>query len=186
MNSIKNIINNSTSVFITSLSYYCISVANFRLLAFSKYSEGIHWIYLPSGIVLISILLFAENGAVGIAIASSIITQQYYVHDDWITSVGNGLITGFSPLAARAFCISKLNIDANLNNLNGSSLMIMSLLFCLLKTCMRELWLSLRGHQNHAQYAILVSVVGDFVGALAILYLAKIIIASVGQFRNKT
>ena len=185
MNSIKNTINNSASVFITSLSYYCFSVANFRLLAFSRYSEGIHWIYLPSGVVLISILLFAENGAFGIAIASTLITLQYYVHDDLITAIGNGVITGFAPLAARAFCVSKLKIDANLNNLNGSSLMIMSILFCLLKVFMRELWLNLRGHQNHAQYTVLVSIVGDFIGALAILYLAKIIIFSVGTLRNR-
>ena len=50
----------------TAVAYFSLFQLNSYFFSSSGFSEGVNWIFLPSGLRLVFILLFVESGAVGI------------------------------------------------------------------------------------------------------------------------
>jgi hypothetical protein len=157
----------------TAGAYLLFFVANDFLFSFSAFSNGVHWIYLPSGIILVSVLLFAEYAAIGIMIASTIISGRYYFNNDLLTALGAGFISGFSPWLARLLCIAKLGLDVNLQKLTAAALLRVAFVFALLSGTLHQLWFAWRGHASNILGGMLVMSAGNFFGTIIVLYLAK-------------
>jgi len=165
---------NLAIVVTTAIAYGLFFLANNFLFSFTEFGFAVHWIYLPSGVILMSVLLFAEWAAVGVIIASAIISYNFYFHDDLGAALGTGFISGFSPWLARLFCIAKLELDVDLHHLTATTLLKVASAFALLSALLHQLWYLLHGHIDNFFGKVAVMAMGDFFGTLIVLYLAKL------------
>lgn len=160
----------------TALAYYLLFLLNNIIFSGLGYSEGVNWIYLPSGLRLAFVLIFTGWGTIGIALSSIYISYQYQFNGDLITIVGAGTISGFAPWLARLVCIDKLKLDVELRNLTASTLLKVSGIFAVLSPVLHQLWYTWRGQTDNFIASTAVMALGDFVGTFVMLYLTKMLI----------
>ena len=160
----------------TAITYWLLFTLNNWLFSALEFSTGVNWVYLPSGLRLAFILIFVELGAVGIALASVAISFGYYFEADPVVAWGSCIISGFSPLLARLICIEKFKLDVNLHQLTPAILLKVSLVFSVISAVSHQLLFSWRNHSDDFISSTVVMAVGDFLGTLIVLYVAKFLV----------
>ena len=107
----------------TALAYFLFDRLNVLLFENLEYSYSVHWVYLPSGLRMALILVFLANGAIGVALASTLFTYLLPDFDGnyWTLAV-TGLIMGMVPLWAHHMAVEWLKLDSQLTNLNAAKL----------------------------------------------------------------
>ena len=158
----------------TALAYFLTFELNAFLFSAFTYSPDVHWVFLPAGLQLAFILLFVESGAIGIAIATTILGFLYHPDRDLLTLIGAGFFSGFAPWLARLVCIEKFKLDGDLKNLTPATLLGISALFSLLAPVLQQLWSSCCGITNDIFGTTAVMFTAALVGTIAMLYLAKL------------
>ena len=156
----------------------------FNIFMFStlSYSKGVEWIYLPSGLALIFVLLFGRVGAVAIAFAAIPINYFYYFNNDLISALSSGLLSGFSPWLAKLICTNRLLIRLNLNQLTPQTLIKVAVIFAALSSTLQQLFFTWQGHTENFAKSLLVMAIGDLLGTLIVLYVAKLILKTLPIF----
>ena len=168
----ESVISVKTTI-VCALVYALLFYVNDWLTAFLEVAPGVNWIYLPAGLRLFLVMIFGLSGAIGIAIASTLITLGRDLSDDIISVVGIGLISGFSPYLARLMVIRNLKINADLSNLNIQMIAISVLVFALLNTGLHQLWFVLIGIPSGSFSNAVAMLIGDILGALLFISLCK-------------
>ena len=135
---------------------------------------GVNWIYLPAGLRLFLTLIFGLPGALGIAIASFLISYYGDFPHELTLCIGIGLISGFAPYLARYFVFSNLRLESDLSNLNFPKLIACILIYSLLSAGLHQWWFSTMtledtGSINH----FVVMFIGDVLGSLLLISLIK-------------
>ncbi len=161
------------AVIACALIYTLLFYVNDWLTAFLEVAPGVNWIYLPAGLRLFLVLIFGLSGALGIAIASTLITFGRDLGDDMISTLGIGLISGFSPYLARLLVIRNLRINPDLSNLNLQMITISVLVFAFLSTGLHQVWFVLMGIPSGSLSNAIAMLIGDIVGALLFISLCK-------------
>lgn len=168
----ESVISVKTTI-VCALVYALLFYANDWLTAFLEVAPGVNWIYLPAGLRLFLVLIFGLSGAIGIAIASTLITFGRDLSDDIIGIVGIGLISGFGPYLARLMVIRNLKINADLSNLNIQMIAISVLVFALLSAGLHQLWFVLIGIPSGSFSNAVAMLIGDILGALLFISICK-------------
>ncbi|MFZ4479227.1 MAG: hypothetical protein ACOYNZ_04975 [Rhodoferax sp.] len=176
---------NATVIAATAIAYFLLFQINSFLFSRLGYSEGVDWIYLPSGLRLVFVLIFVETGAIGIAIASSAIGLMYCCNGDAVTAVGAGAISGFAPWLARQTSLNLFELDVNLNRLTSSTLIKVAVLFSVFSPVMHQVWFSWRGQTQNFIGSTAVMVIGDLAGTALVLYAAKLLLLAHRQARTE-
>jgi len=126
------------------------------------------WIFIPSGIRLVSVIIFNELGVIGLFLGA---LATYYINN---YSTGNAFILAFiSAMSAFvAISIAKyiFNIDSIFKNLTVKSLLYISLISALTNSYIHLLYLY-QAHSHQLISDLIVMFCGDFFGALIMLYL---------------
>ena len=161
---------------LTALVYTALYLLNGKLDAFFSVSEHVSWIYMPSGIMLLFVLLFVELGAIGIVLASLWISSQYLSGSDWFVLIGGSLISGLAPLFARKICVDKLLLDMNLNNLTPVTLLKVAVIFSVTSAVLHQLLFTWRGMTTDFVGQTATMAIGNLTGTLIVLYGAKLIL----------
>ena len=172
-------------VLFTALSYCFLLVLNEAVFSFSGYSEGAGWIFLPSGLRLAFVLVFAELGAIGIGLATLSVGLRYHTGTDYWTPIGAGFVAGFAPLLALLVCTNQFKLDANLANLSPSRLLKVAGVFSLTSSVLCQLWLTWAGKTTSFVQSAAIMVVGDFIGTLVMLFLARFILNLLPDFARR-
>ena len=162
----------------TAIAYVGLVKLNDFFFSSFSFSNGVDWIFLPSGLRLAFILVFVESGAVGVAIASILLSHFSPSAADLVTSLGTGIISGFAPLLARQVCIDLLKLDADLRNLSTAILFKISAVFAIFSALLHQLWYTWLGQTPHFIYSTLVMTVGDFSGTVLVLYASKFVLTT--------
>jgi len=165
-------------VLATAGMYVALFELNSLLFLSFSFSKGVDWVYLPSGLRLAFILIFGVSGALGIGMASFAISLNFYFLGDYQTAIFTGLISGFSPLLARKFCIDFIELDVNLEKLSPSTLLKVSAIFAIISPVLHQLWFRVRGQTQDFISSTSVMALGDFTGTIIVLYAAKFLINS--------
>jgi len=98
-----------------------------------SFSQGVNWIFIPSGLRLLFVLVFLEAGAVGV-VAGSIFVNYTLSPDTNLSNLVSGLISGVSPLVAHAIATRFLGLDVSLSGFHARQLLKVSILFaCIAK-----------------------------------------------------
>jgi hypothetical protein len=141
-----------------------------------EFARGINWIYLPAGIKLLSLLLFAEAGGVGILIASWIICFGYFFPDDPLRSFVGGILAALAPYLVYRFILASNKGDASLAGLSAPRLLFYALAFSIASPGLHHIWFALQGSSDDLWRSFLVMAGGDLSGTLIVLYTAKAIL----------
>ncbi|AOX99262.1 hypothetical protein [Jeongeupia sp. USM3] len=159
-----------------ALLYWVFFRLNMLIVAHHSFSTGTDWIFLPSGLRLLFILLFVGEGAIGICIASIFISYAAYFRGDLVTAFGAGLISGFSPLLARFICLQYRKLTIGLEGLTGHSLLEIAGIFAVLSAVFHQLWFYWRGISSDFAQSAVTMIIGDFLGTLLMLYAARLLL----------
>jgi hypothetical protein len=137
-----------------------------------EFAPGINMIYLPAGVRLLSVLLFAEAGAIGLLLASWYVCFFHFFPDDPLRSSVGGFLSALAPyLAYRALLAS--GIGASLRGMSGQRLFCFALLFSVMSPAMHHAWFALMGGQDLWR-GFIVMFTGDLAGTLIVLYGARL------------
>jgi hypothetical protein len=169
---------------ITSISYYLLYRLNMTLFGSLNFSHRVDWIFLPSGLRLAFVLLFLADGAVGIALASTLITYLLYFDGSYISMLLTGSMAGLAPYLARQVAVHQWQLDKNLKNLKAIGILKISVLFAFISALVHQLWYFWNGKTNDFIASASVMMVGDLLGTLIVLFALKIMVPSFNHLKK--
>jgi uncharacterized membrane-anchored protein len=172
------------TVGLTTAAYVVLFELNSLLFSNFSFSTNADWIYLPSGLRLVFVLIFGVWGALGIALASITTNLIHYPSGGLFTLVVAGFISGLSPLLARKICVDKFALDKTLRNLTPKKLLETAGIFAVLSATIHQLWLTFRGRTDNFVDSVAATAVGDFLGTILVLYAARYLISRLPIFKE--
>ena len=162
-------------VLASAFAYYLIFYLNKLLFDSLEFSYGVNWIFIPSGIQFLLVLVAIGEGAIGIALASFVIGLENYFLGSVVSTFITSLISGFSPLLARKICIDYLGIDKELANITAKGILKMSVVFAFLSASLHQLWFFFNDKSDKFLQSIFVMGVGNLIGTLLVLASVQVI-----------
>jgi hypothetical protein len=176
MNPVRIILSKAGLAFCCAGAYFLVFNLNTVLFSSFEFTQGVHWIFLPSGLRMLFVLVLGGSGAVGIATATCL---TYYLNapaDQQSFSIVTGLISGIAPLLARQICVDFWKLDPHLSNLTSKSLVQISLVFGVTSALLHQLWFYWSGLSENFIANSVVLAVGDWVGIVIVLATASLLI----------
>jgi hypothetical protein len=173
-------------VFLLTIVYILLFLLNDYFFSSYAFSSGVDWVYLPSGLRLVFVLVFINLGALSVGLSTLVIGYFYFFDGNLVTIVGAGFISGFAPWCARKICIQKYKMDPNLRDLSASALLKIALVFSVVSPVMHQLWLTWRGETESFVQSTLVMAIGDLLGTLLVLYSIKFLMSGVSGLTHKS
>jgi hypothetical protein len=153
-------------------------------LQVSEVVRGVNWIYLPSGVRLLSMLLLGGAGAIGLLVASWLVDLFYFFPHDPIRALAGGIIATVAPYAVYRLALERYNLRASLTNLRPKRLLVLALAYAVANPLLHHIWFALRGDTKGIAERIFAMFVVDFTGALILLYTLKGILALLPAVRR--
>ena len=172
------------TVFGTAIIYVLIHALTGWIFKNAEYAPGVNWFYLPAGVRLIAILLFAEAGAVGILIGSFVAAFGFVFAKDPITATGGALISAIAPYLSYRLILARLGLESSLANFTAARLLTCCVIYALLNAAGQQIWYTLRNISEASLQGFLVMFVGDLLGTLVVVYSIKIFLALTPRFRS--
>lgn len=178
MNAMTKILGTLSEAFfallISAFAYASLFYVNHWLTSELIFSLGVNWVYLPAGLRLFLTLIFGLPGAIGIALASFLISYHGDFPNDLLLCIGIGLVSGFAPYLARLFVLSNVRLAPDLSDLNFQKLIFCILIYAFLSAGLHQWWFSTMaldnaGGVNHLS----VMFIGDILGSLLLISLVK-------------
>jgi hypothetical protein len=153
----------------TAIVYFVLYQVNIIFFGSLNYSHRVDWVFLPSGLRLTFVLIFAIEGAVGIMIASTLLTYLLYFDGNYLNLFITGSLAGLAPLIARQIAIDYLKLDKELLNFNQYVLFKVSVLFAIISPLVHQLWYFWIGRTENFLTSAAVMMVGDWFGTVLVL-----------------
>lgn len=157
----------------TAILFLAALALNELLFTRFEFSPGINWIYLPAGVRLLSTLLFAEAGAIGLLLVSWLVCFLYFFPHDPVRSFAGGVLASAAPYLVYRAMQKYSGLHANLLNLSPKRLLYCALAFSLGSPMLHHLWFIFYEHQQQVLGSFIAMSVGDLGGTLVVLYSAK-------------
>jgi hypothetical protein len=159
---------------ISAFAYALLFYSNAWLTSELVFSSGVNWIYLPAGLRLFLTLIFGLPGAIGIGVASFLISYAGALPHDLVLCIGTGVISGFAPYLARLIIFSNIKLEPDLSNLSLPNLLVCIFLYALLCAGLHQAWYRLMGLEDSGSLNhFAVMFVGDVLGSLLLISLIK-------------
>lgn len=158
--------------------------ANEVLFSYLEHHRGAHWIFLPAGLRLLSILLLGAEGAVGIFLGSLLITWQlgesspmgHFIEP--LISAGAPMITYYVALRS--------GLSINLKNLSAKLLLVLSVAFATTNALLQSLWDVSEGITESFSSSFFVMFVGDLLGTIIVIYVIRLFLVFVPDRNGKS
>lgn len=160
-------------------AYIVLERLNHYAFAGFEFAPMVHWIYLPSGLRLAFVLIFVVPGAIGVALGMVLMTWPYYAGDP-VSALASGVASGSAPLLARHFCHRFLGMDLELRNLTPASLLAIAAVFAAISAAMLQAVFVWRGYSSNYLLGTAVMALGDLVGTVIVIYVAKLLLLALG------
>jgi hypothetical protein len=159
-----------------SVAYFVAFKLNYMLFNSLEFTQGVNWIFLPSGLRMLLVLVLLNSGAVGITLATCFINYMDGSSDQHVFNIVTALISGFAPLLARKICVDYLQLGASLNNLTSKLLFQLSVVFALLSAVLHQVWFFWIAVSENLIANSFVMAVGDWLGTVLVLATASLLI----------
>lgn len=169
---------------VTALFYVALFLLNDSIFSRLDFAVGVNWVFLPSGLRLIAVLLFDKWAALGIVLGSLMLAFYDARVTDPVTVGVAACISGLAPLLARQVCLSLTDLNVDLKALTASSLVRIALIFSALSAGLHQSWYAWRGVSDNALANMLVMFSGDMLGTMLVLYSAKVILSLDARLRG--
>ena len=169
---------------LTALVYAGFYFVNGLLFSVFDHAAGVMWIFIPSGVRLVNVLLFGRWGALGLVLGSLMVAFQDPRLTDPITVAVAAVISGLAPLLARQICLSLTDLKVDLDQLTANSLLRVVLIFSAVNSALQQVWFAWRGHADDVLTNFLIMCFGDIAGTLLVLYLGRSLLALATRLRR--
>ena len=146
---------------------------NQEIFTHTEFVRGVNWIYLPSGVRLLSTLLLGGDGAIGLLIASWLVDFFYFFPHDPVRSFAGGIIATVAPYTVYRLALERYGLRESLTNLTPKRLLILALAYSIANPLLHHIWFFLQGDTQHMGERVFAMFVGDLSGALIMLYAMK-------------
>ena len=160
-------------VLVCATLYFYAFKLNLVLFQHLEFADNVNWVFIPSGLRLLFVLILFESGALGIGLASVLINYMYGAADDHLFNIVTGLMSGASPMLARYLAVDLFRLDATLTGLNARVLFKISVLFALISPVLHQMWFFWNGKATNFVSGTLAMAVGDWCGTVLVLGLAS-------------
>lgn len=160
----------------TVLLFVLALVLNEWVFGSLEFVRGVNWIYLPAGVRMLCTLLFAEAGAVGLLIVSLPVCYFYFFPHDLPRAVFGGIVAALAPYAVYRMAHRYMGLGKSLANLTASRLLQLSVLYAAANAVFHQIMVLLMGRGLHLD-RLLAMLLGDLLGTLIVLYIAKALLA---------
>lgn len=173
------------SVLATAALYFGAFSLNQVVFSKLEFAPGVNWIFLPAGLRLLSTLLFAEEGAIGLLLASLLITHFLYPSMDIITGVGASFISAGAPYLTYRLALL-YGMPSSLQLLTAGRLTTLMVVYSVMSAFLHQLWFVERGISSGLMTGFVAMFFGDLAGSLIIIYAMKMLLAVLRQLHNPT
>jgi hypothetical protein len=129
-------------------------------------NDFIYWVFLPSGLRLISILLLDFDAVIGLFIGRLITSEDL---PDIPSAICISLISAIAPYIAYLFAKYKLDLKKSLINMNCKQLLITTLLFAAINSTLQNIYFYTTKLQYDFWEDIFVMFIGDVTGSLVMI-----------------
>ena len=151
--------------------YYWFFYLNKFIFDEYEFSFGVNWIFIPSGLQLVMVLIAIEDAAIGIGLASLLIGLDNYQLESLTRTLVTAVISGGSPLLARKICLDFLGVDKELFKLTPKSILVMSIVFSVLSATLHQIWFSYNSVTQQFAHSLFVMAIGNLFGTALVLTL---------------
>jgi hypothetical protein len=150
---------------------------NQEIFSHTEFVRGVNWIYLPSGVRLLSTLLLGGDGAIGLLIASWLVDFFYFFPHDPVRSIAGGIIATVALYAVYRLAREWYELNALLTNLTAKRLLVLALAYSTANPLLHHIWFALQSNTDDLVQSFFMMCAGDLSGALIMLYIVKGILA---------
>lgn len=156
-------------VLVCAVAYFYAFKLNLYWFEWIEFSHGVNWVYIPSGLRLLFVLIMARLGGIGIALSSITVNYIYGDTDAHVFNIVTGVISGASPCIARYLAIKWSNLDTLLVNLTGRDFFKISVLFAVVNALLHQLWYFWMDKTQDFLASALAMSLGDWLGTVLVL-----------------
>jgi len=156
-------------VLICAVAYFYAFKLNLYWFDWIEFSHGVNWVYIPSGLRLLFVLIMARLGGIGVALSSVAVNYSYGDPDAHVFNIVTGVLSGASPCIAAYLAIKWFNLDTLLVNLTGRDFFKISVLFAVVNAVLHQLWYFWMDKTQNFLASSLAMVVGDWFGTVLVL-----------------
>jgi hypothetical protein len=162
------------NIAISAFSYALLFYINRWITSELIFGLGVNWIYLPAGLRLFLTLIFGLPGAIGITLASTLISYSGELSSDLTICIGTGLISGFAPYLARIFVFNNMKLEPDLSDMSLQKLLLCILIYALMSSGLHQYWYATVGLQNTGSVNhFAVMAIGDVLGSVLLIAVIK-------------
>lgn len=155
-------------IIVVTLLYIAGSIANDFLFSSLELHRGAHWVYLPAGFRMLSVLLLGTKGAIGIFLGSFLVVS-FLGKSDLLGYFVEPMISACAPLIVYYLAL-RYGLSASLKNLNAKILTYLSAGCATSNATLHSMWYSARGVTESFIDSFIAMFVGDLLGTLIVIY----------------
>jgi len=172
------------AVLLGALIYAFTFWLNHWLFAQIEFDHRANWLFIPSGVRLLLVLLLDHLGALGIVVGSLIIEWLYFGNDaEWFDLV-SPMISGLSPLLARWTLARWFNLGTNLERLTPKILTQYALWFAAFSATLHQAWFAIHSPSSYRIEGWIPMFIGDVTGNLFVLSLLYLGVKALRHWRS--
>ncbi|MEN9996869.1 MAG: hypothetical protein RL462_1645 [Pseudomonadota bacterium] len=164
--------------------YYLSLWMNEMLWGETEFSFDVHWVFFPSGIRFILVLLALEFGAMGIAVGGMLWNFQDHPDLGMEFAFITGCVAGLSPWLARMLSVKFLHLDHEFKVVSPQTLLKISLLFATLSALLHQIWFYAQGLTENFAFSLGVMALSNWVGTLLVLMVFKLLIQGAAKSKS--
>lgn len=150
---------------------------NQEVFTHTSFVRGINWIFLPSGVRLLSTLLVGFDGFVGLLVGGLLMDFFYWFPHDPVRAIAGAILGSLAPYLVYRLALERYDLKASLTNLTPKRLLILAVAYSVANPLFHHLWFALTGTTKDWFESFFSMFVGDLTGALIMLYTMKGILA---------
>ncbi len=162
-------------VFGCAVLYACAFKFNVYVFEHVAFSQFVNWVFIPSGLQLLFVLVFLELGAFGVAAGSIFIHYTNTPHEH-LFNIVTSLVSGGSPLLAQVIAKRLFGLDITLTGFNAQLLFKVSVLFAVVSPILHQIWYFCVGRIENLVTDTVVMAIGDWFGTVLVLAAAAYIL----------
>ena len=166
---------------VSSVLYYASLWLNDLIWGETEFSFDVHWVFFPSGIRFILVLLALESGAVGIALGGMLWNFQDHPDLGLQFALITGFIAGLSPIIARRLSVQFLDLDPEFKVVTPLTLLKISMLFATLSALLHQIWFFSQGLTEHFPLSFGVMAMSNLAGTWLVLMIFKLLLQSTAK-----
>jgi hypothetical protein len=150
---------------------------NQEVFTHTSFVRGINWIFLPSGVRLLSTLLVGFDGFVGLLVGGLLMDFFYWFPHDPVRAIAGAVLGSLAPYLVYRLALERYDLKASLTNLTPKRLLILAVAYSVANPFLHHIWFALQGNTENIGESFIMMFVGDLTGALIMLYAMKGILA---------